>query len=103
MNRTYHPKSWSQQARAIANIQFEEVIYYTYICPEKWTPEMAEVKGFNYTTGEIEIHYLSPEQKASRYFQTSYRHPLILQRAAGIFGKKMREYKRKIVENYKNF
>ena len=95
MNRTYHPKSWSQQAREIASVQFASVIYYTYTYPEGWTPEKARVDEFNYITGEMEVNYLTPEQMASRYFQTSYRHPLIRQRAAGIFGRKMREYKRK--------
>ena len=34
--RTYHPQSWSQQAREMADNMFNNVIYYTYTHPEKW-------------------------------------------------------------------
>ena len=51
--RTYHPASWSQRAREMANVQFRQVIYYTYIHPEKWTlertPEETAIELFNFT------------------------------------------------------
>ncbi len=75
--RTYHPASWSQRAREMANVQFRQVIYYTYIHPEKWTLER------------------TPEETAIELFNTSYRHSLIRERAAKRFGRLMREYKRK--------
>lgn len=77
--RTYHPQSWSQQAREMADNMFNNVIYYTYTHPEKWPDVMKQ----------------TPEQAAIEFFQTSYRHPLIRERAAGRFGRLLREYKRK--------
>ena len=77
MNRTYHPKSWSQQARSMADVIFEQVIYFNYIHPENWE------------------HEESPEKWATEFFQASYRHPLIRSRAAGRYGRMLREYKKK--------
>lgn len=77
MNRIYHSKSWSQQARTIADSIFNQVIYYTYKHPEKWTDED------------------TPEKWAIEFFQTYYRHPLIRQRAAARYGRLLREYKKK--------
>jgi hypothetical protein len=77
MNRTYHPESWSQQARAIADSIFNQVIYYTYEYPERWTDKD------------------TPEKWATEFFQTYYRHPLIRQRAAARYGRLLREYKKK--------
>ena len=78
MNRTYHPKSWSQQARDMADVIFEQVIYFNYIHPENWEHED-----------------ITPEQWATEFFQASYRHPLIRSRAAGRYGRMLREYKKK--------
>lgn len=77
MNKTYHPKSWSQQARIMADKIFNQVIYYTYKHPEEWTYED------------------TPEKWAIEVFQISYRHPLIRQRAAARYGRLLREYKKK--------
>ena len=76
MKRTYHSKSWSQQAREMAQKQFEIYVFYTENS-ERWL--------FNVT----------PEQHAMSVFNYSYRHPLITTRAAGIFGRKVKEYKKK--------
>lgn len=88
--RTYHPLSWSQRARKIADNQFKWFVYYTEN-PEKWTDELS--KKFDFITGDYV--YLTPEQSCIRFFQMSYRHKLIKERAAKRFGKLMREYKRK--------
>lgn len=77
MNRTYHPKSWTQQAREMADKIFRQVIYYTYAHPEEWHEEF------------------TPEEWATEFFQNSYRHPLIRERAAGRYGRKIREYQKK--------
>ena len=89
--RTYHPASWSQQAREMANEQFNQVIYYTYTHPEKWDECMS--KEFDVKTGEY--IYLTPEDVAKKFFNTSYKHKIIRERAAKRFGRLMREYKRK--------
>ena len=60
-HRTYHPKSWSQQARNMADDQI-------------WNVE----------------HGYETKEEAKKFFHTSYRHSLIRQRAAKRFGRKMR-------------
>lgn len=73
--RTYHPRSYSQQARRFAQ---------RYI----------EVTISNYETNGVEAGQ-ECERETVAYFSKSYRHPLITTRAAGIYGRKMREYKKK--------
>lgn len=63
-HRTYHPASWSEQARKMADIQ----LYYVL-------------------NGDI------TEDEAVHFFSTSYRHPRIRLRAAKYFGRKMRQLK----------
>lgn len=73
---TYHPKSWSQQAREMSN-------------SEIWSVN----NGWQTIEGAI------------RFFSTSYRHPLIRERAAKHFGRMIRAGK--VHENleayYKNY
>lgn len=61
-HRTYHPASWSVQARRMAENQINQII-----------------------SGEI------TEAEAIHFFSTSYRHPRIRYRAAKYFGRKMRK------------
>ena len=68
--RSYHAKSYSQQARKMANDLFNIVTN-----PYPWED--------------------ITEQDAIDILINSYRHPLVRQRAAGIFGRKMREYKKR--------
>lgn len=88
--RTYHPASWSQQARELADIQFRQFVYYTEN-PEAWTDELS--KEFDFATGSYV--YLTPKQSCIRFLQKSYRHKLIRERAAARFGRKVREYYKK--------
>lgn len=60
--RSYHAKSWSAQARKMCQNQIELI-----------------------EDGEI------TEKEAIKFFSTSYRHPLIRQRAAKRFGRIMRK------------
>lgn len=62
MQKTYHAKSWSKQAQEMCNNQIKMV----------------------------KAGYIAKEE-AIRFFANSYRHPLIRQRAAKSFGKKMRK------------
>lgn len=57
--RTYHPESWSYQAREMCNKQIWQVAHYE-----------------NYTISN-----------ALHFFNTSYRHPMIVNRAAKRFGR----------------
>ena len=55
--KSFHPESWSQQARALSDNLFKY-----------WEPE-----------------------KVDNFFKNSYRHPLILRRAAKRYGRLMRQ------------
>lgn len=81
--RTYHPASWSQQAREFANKIYIQVIE---MYEKGKTAEYYDLDG-NYH-GDVD-----PEEWGIHIFQFSYRHPLIRTRAAGIFGRKIRKYK----------
>ena len=74
--KTWHPESWSQQARNMSNNMIESV-------------------NVGYETIEGAIHF----------FSHSYRAPLIRHRAAKRFGRKVREGKvhENLVEYYKHF
>ena len=76
MKYTYHPKSWSQQAREMCN------------------NEIASIEcGYNTIEG------------ARRFFSRSYRAPIIRQRAAKRFGRMVRTGKvhENMEEYYKHF
>ena len=64
--RTYHPESWSVQARELADRIYNQL-------------------------GEGENKYSLKE--AENFFSNSYRHPLIRQRAAKRFGRLVRRNK----------
>ena len=74
--RTWHPQSWSQQARNLSNNVIESV-----------------------NTGYKTI------KEATNFFSHSYRAPLICYRAAKRFGRKVREGKvhENLTEYYKHF
>ena len=74
--RTYHPESWSYQAREMANNQIESIN-----------------AGWQTIAGTIE------------FFNKSYRHSMIRHRAAKYFGRKVREGKvhENLEEYYKHF
>lgn len=59
--RTWHPKSWSSQARALSDVA------------------MYNVNDGSWTLAD-----------ATAFFQRSYRHPLIVNRAAKRFGRLVR-------------
>lgn len=62
--RAYHPESWSQQARKMSNKYIRRI-----------------------NRGELTI------EEAIKRISNSYRHPLIVRRAAKHFGRKVREGK----------
>lgn len=79
----YRPKSWSQQAREMADKQFA-----TYVAanecgdPESWLLD-PKLRLWE------EEHYL-------HFFSNSYRAPIIRQRAAKRFGRLVRKYKNQV-------
>lgn len=78
MNRTYHPRSWSQQAREKANA------LYRWIKIEK--------PILSYRDEEGEFHYnVSSDEYAAYEFYMSYRCDMIRYRAAKRFGRLMRK------------
>ena len=89
--RTYHPSSWSQQAREFANRIIAQVIN---ALENGYDPIV-----FAEYLGGGEYRYRTPEQWGIETIQQSYRHELIKLRAAGIYGRKLREYKNKKLAN----
>lgn len=67
--RSYHPKSWSQQARRMCDEQI----------------------------AQIKLGYITVDE-ALDFFFNSYKHPLVRGRAAARFGRKLREGKIKVPE-----
>lgn len=84
-HRTYHPNSWSAQARKMSNLIFNSVVN-----------KMNKNEIFEYYTldGEYRVN-VSPEEWASHCFNTSYRADIIRQRAAKRFGRKIRKFNKK--------
>jgi len=73
--RSYRTHSYSEWARDKAKLYFE----FTVDQYEQYGAEVGK----------------QVERKCVEAFAKSYRHPLITTRAAGIYGRKMREYKRR--------
>ena len=75
---SYHPSSYSAQAREMADSIFKQVI--------------------KHLEGKVTAEYppeFNPEKWASELFNNSYRHDFIRLRAAKRYGRKMRKYKNK--------
>jgi len=79
--KTYHPKSWSQQAREKGNSVYRA-----------WIAKNEPLEVFNMETGEYETIY--GEQAAMWQLNNSYRHPLIVNRAAKRVGRLARKHKK---------
>lgn len=71
--RSYHARSYSEQARAMGNHMFHQFL--------------AQI--------ELGTEIKDAEKYIMDIINDSYRHKLVKQRAAARFGKKVREYKRK--------
>ena len=82
MKRTYHPKSWSAQARKRAYGLFDYVMNMTYNNKEL---------GFYDNMGEYHEN-VTPEQYVAHALSNSYRAEIIRYRAAKRFGRMWREY-----------
>ena len=83
--RNWHPDSWSQQAREMGSR-----IYNTVVCAIEngySTDQFAEYIG----GGEVIIR--TPEEWATHFWTISYRPPIIVNRAAKRYGRKLRQYK----------
>jgi hypothetical protein len=82
MNRTYHPKSWSEQARKKANGLFGYVMDMMYRNKEL---------GFFDNMGEYHENVI-PEQYVAHALSISYRPEIIRYRAAKRFGRMWRKH-----------
>lgn len=85
MKRTYHPASWSQQARKMADNNFK-IFVEANECgdPESWMLQRLPIKGFTYADEELYIEN----------FSISYRPAIIRHRAAKRFGRLVRKYRK---------
>lgn len=84
MKVCYRPKSWSQQARQMADRQFGYFINANECGdPESWLLQLDPETGWTCADEDSYIHF----------FSISYRHPLIRRRAAKRFGKLVRKYR----------
>lgn len=83
--RTYHPKSWSQQARIMADNQFEDWRDAIDGTTERLYPDPENEKWINDDKSE---------KNHVTYFHHSFRHPLIRRRAAKRFGRLVRKYRK---------
>lgn len=82
MNRTYHPESWSKQARRRANGLFRFV-----------TGMMNDSKEFSFHDEMGEYHEnVTPEQYVVHALSISYRPEIIRYRAAKRFGRMWRKH-----------
>lgn len=82
MNRTYHPRSWSEQARGRANCLFRFV-----------THMMDKNKELSFYDEMGEYHEnVTPEQYAVHVLSISYRPEIIRYRAAKRFGRMWRRH-----------
>lgn len=92
--RKYRPESWSKQARRMADKQWEQYIYYNENPAEDtelfFREHIRIVKG-EILGGEIYSLMASDIRVYRNFFSTSYRHPLIRQRAAKRFGRLARK------------
>ena len=84
--RTYHPDSWSQQARKMADNYFADWRDANDGTMEKMYTDPRDKKF---------IEEEKCEQNHVKYIHHSFRHPLIRRRAAKRFGRLVRAYKRK--------
>lgn len=83
--KSFHPASWSQQARKLADNQFDW-FRRANECgdPDSWLIQKDPNTGLS----------LADEESYVIFFSTSYRHPRIRHRAAKRFGRLVRKYKR---------
>lgn len=81
--KNYRPESWSQQAREKADLAFKNYIN-ALSKPEQFST-------FDYGLEQREIGTHNPEYWF-RTIRDSYRAPIIRQRAAKRFGRKLRNY-----------
>lgn len=82
MNRTYHPRSWSEQARSKADGLFGYLISV-----------MHNNKEFSFYDEMGEYHEnVTPEQYAVHALSISYRPEIIRYRAAKRFGRMWRKH-----------
>ena len=82
MNRTYHPRSWSEQARRRAYGLFDYVMNITYNNKEL---------GFYDNMGEYHEN-VTPEQYVAHALSISHRPEIIRYRAAKRFGRMWRKH-----------
>jgi len=85
-HRTYHPESWSAQARRMSDNLFSYVI--------NKMNKRNEIFEYYTLDGEYRVN-VSPDEWASHCFSTSYRADIITQRAAKRFGRKMKKLNKK--------
>jgi hypothetical protein len=79
--------SYSIQARRLADRVYEQVV-----------AGLENNELFKIDNGHEYID-CTPEQWASYVFRNSYRHPIVRERAAKRYGKKLREYKKRKLAN----
>lgn len=79
--RTYHPKSWSEEAR-----EFADRMYKQYIEALNEPEELYPIY-FHPAIGTYELVSSHDRQLYFGVIQYSYRHPKIVQRAAKRFGR----------------
>ena len=83
--KNYRPGSWSEIARKFANRIYIQVVD---MYENGETAEYYDFEGNLYEN-------VDPEKWGRHVFETSYRHPRVRLRAAGIFGRKIKEYKKR--------
>lgn len=83
--KNWHPDSWSQQARELGDRIFRQVIFA--IENGYSTDQFAEYIG----GGKFIVR--TPEKWATHFWTVSYRSPIIVNRAAKRYGRKLRQYK----------
>lgn len=83
--RSWHPDSWSQQARELENKIYRIVIHAIENGCSKH--QFAEYIGGG------EYIERTPEEWATHFWTVSYRPPIIVNRAAKRYGRKLRQYK----------